>query len=360
MLGLSQHARNRNAKERPAMKPLRLAACMLIVAPMAAVAAPPIAFQTTFDSIGPAVQALPGPGGRTIHFADTGEAGWRPVLYIGGTGTSARAFLMTGYLETLRRQLRLRLISVERNGFGDTAFDPGWGFTDYVAQVRAVLNHLRIGRFAMVAISGGGPYAGHIAASLPDRLISLHFAAALADVRGSGDALCKASPEAAAKALAPAVQNPQAWWAFPAASPTHAIPGFAERAQDEGARTFFIRGQMGDPRPEAAEMQRYCSDRLPDLRAVRAPVFTYYGSADPLVVPENGAHWRAAIAGPATARSYPGEGHDVQYRHWDQILIDLAGYGPRELVCRAGKSVLTATPRLDEPRGLCLWRTARR
>jgi len=89
------------------------------------VPAPPVLFQTQFDPLGPAVQALPGTNKRTVHFTDTGETGWRPVLFLGGTGTSARAFLMTGYLETLRRQLHLRFISVERNGFGAPPSDFG-------------------------------------------------------------------------------------------------------------------------------------------------------------------------------------------------------------------------------------------
>jgi len=29
----------------------------------------------------------------------------------------------------------------------------------------------------------------------------------------------------------------------------------------------------------------------------------------------------------AALRGYPGEGHDVQYRHWEQILRDVAGVG---------------------------------
>ncbi|KUR78748.1 alpha/beta fold hydrolase [Novosphingobium sp. Fuku2-ISO-50] len=355
------------------MKRLALTAFALaaIPAPNSAIAepssvpAPPAHFQAQFDTLGPVVQALPGPKGRTVHFADTGEAGWRPVLFLGGTGTSARAFLMTGYLETLRRQLHLRFISVERNGFGDTAYDPAWGYDDYVGEVRAVLDHLGVARFAMVAISGGGPYAGHIAAAMPDRLISLHFAAALANVRSAGLDTCQAPLADAAKGLAGTVQNPQKWWSYPPSSPTHRIPGFSDRAFDEGARAFFIRGQMGDATPEAAEMHRYCDPALPDLKAVKAPVYTYYGESDPLVVPANGAFWRRAVGGPATTRAYPGEGHDVQYRHWDQVLIDMAGFGSRELVCEGASARLLpaaaarravaagATP------GLCLWGKAK-
>lgn len=319
--------------------------------------APPVRFQTRFDPMGPAVVALPGPAGRTLHYADTGEPGWRPVLFLGGTGTSVRAMLMTGYLETLRRQLRLRFITVERNGFGDTAFDPAWTLGDYARDVRTVLDHLHIARFGMVAISGGGPYAAHIAAAMPERLISLHFAAALADAPVGDGADCKADLDQLAHALAPTIDNPESWWAYPSQSPTHAIPGFSERAYDEGARTFFIRGQMGGARPEAAELLRYCHaalDTLP-LDRVKAPTFTYYGLADRTVTPANARFWQTHLGGPVTARAYPGEGHDVQYRHWDQVLIDLAGLGSRTLVCTKGRSRLVPAKEAKANLGLCLW-----
>jgi pimeloyl-ACP methyl ester carboxylesterase len=331
------------------------------VAQPTSVPTPPATFQTSFDDLGPQVQTLSGPGGRAVHFADTGEAGWRPVLFLGGTGTSARAFLMTGFVDTLRRQLHLRFISVERNGFGDTPYDPAWTYDDYVSEVRAVLGHLAIARFAMVAISGGGPYAGHIAAAMPERLISLHFAAALANVRAPAPGLCEAPLARTARGLADTVQNPQAWWDYPPTSPTHRIPGFSDRAYDEGARAFFIRGQKGDPLPEAAEMRRYCDPGLPPLGAVKAPLFTYYGGADTLVVPANGAWWRTSTGGPTTERAYPGESHDVQYRHWDQVLIDLAGFGSSELVCRNRKAALMPAAAVAHAiaggakRGLCLW-----
>jgi pimeloyl-ACP methyl ester carboxylesterase len=241
-------------------------------------------------------------------------------------------------------------------------FDPGWTLADYAGDVRAVLDHLGVARFAMVAISGGGPYAAHVAAAMPDRIVSLHFAAALADVTAGGAERCAAPPEALTQALTATVDNPQRWWAFPANSPTRAISGFADRAYDEGARAFFIRGQMGDARPEVAEMQRYCTAHLADLplKRVMAPVFTYYGTADPLVPPANAGRWRSWLGGPVMARSYPGAAHDVQYRHWDQVLIDLsglAGTGPkaRTLVCSGGKARLVVMPSAKSTIGLCLW-----
>ena len=53
--------------------------------------AQPIAFPDQFDPIGTPLQSLQTREGRTVHFTDTGEAGWTPMLFIGGVGTSARA-----------------------------------------------------------------------------------------------------------------------------------------------------------------------------------------------------------------------------------------------------------------------------
>lgn len=344
---------------------LALAASAL--APSGAWAEPPTIAKvgelpSAFDDIGPAVQALKGPGGRTIHFADTGEAGFRPVLFVGGTGTSARAFGMTEFLKTMRVQLKLRLITVERNGFGDTALTPGWGYGDYAGEVKAVLDHLGVQRFSGVAISGGGPYMAQVAALMPQRVISLHLLAAATE-RPAGDSVCKLAPEQLAAALKPQVQNPQAWWAFPKDSPTHAIPGFADRAYEEGARTFFIRGQMGDSAPEAAEVMRYCGP-LADLSQVKAPAYVYQGTADTQVGMESARTWQARLPNLAAMRVYEGEGHDVQYRHWDQLLLDAAGHGDLTAVCVKGRSQALPKAQADKALkagaslGVCAWAKA--
>ena len=71
-------------------------------------------------------------------------------------------------------------VSVERNGFGMTPFDPALGYEDAVDDVLGVLDALAIRRFAVVAISGGAPYGAALAARVPHRVLSLHLAAAVA------------------------------------------------------------------------------------------------------------------------------------------------------------------------------------
>lgn len=62
--------------------------------------------------------------GRTVHYIDEGEPGWHTVLFLGGAGTSVRAFGLLEFARSLRQQLRIRVVSVERNGLGQTRFDP--------------------------------------------------------------------------------------------------------------------------------------------------------------------------------------------------------------------------------------------
>jgi pimeloyl-ACP methyl ester carboxylesterase len=321
--------------------------------------AQPITFPDHFDPIGTPVSSLETREGRTVHYTDTGEAGWRPMLFIGGVGTSARAPELVAFLDTLRRRLKVRIVAVERNGLGDTAFDPAWTFADYTSEVQQVLKRLGIGKFALVAISGGGAYAGHIAAAMPARITSWHMLAAIASVPADNP-VCRADPAALETGLARQVGAPRVFWAMPPDGVIAKVPGFADRAADEGAHAYFIAGQNGDARGVAREYRRFCDAPAP-VTAFPAPAYFTYGEADPLVPPAQGEYWAAKVAGKVTFRRYPGEGHDVQYRHWDQVLFDVAGHGGETLVCRKGrtrlvKGVLQASslPKGTTP-GLCAW-----
>ncbi|MFE2987292.1 alpha/beta fold hydrolase [Streptomyces sp. NPDC059262] len=290
--------------------------------------------QNTFDLLGPDVRAAKLPSGRTAHYTDSGPRDGVPVLYIGGTGTSARAVHMTDFFRTTRADLGLRLISVERNGFGDTAYDPALGEADFARDALDVLDRLGVEKFRIVAISGGGPYAAELAARAPGRVSALHLAAALPPY-GEKPAYCAMSDDALAVVLKDSITDPRKWWAFPDDSPVKSIPGFADTAYEDGARTYNQRGQQADPAPQVHEQRLYCERPGPDLSKLTAPVHLYGGDKDTTVPPATLATWRQQFsADRVTVRTYADSAHDVQYRHWDQILVDLAGHGDRTVVCR--------------------------
>lgn len=319
----------------------------------------PIVFPDQFDSIGTPVQSLTSKEGRKIHFTDTGENGWKPVLFIGGVGTSGRAPELVAFLDTMRKRLKIRIIAVERNGLGDTAFDPAWTFANYNSEVAQVLDHLGIDRFSLVAISGGGYYAGHIVEAMPKRVASWHMLAAVASAAANVER-CKADEATFAAQLGPQVAAPRVWWEMPRDGVASKVRGFDDRTADEGARAFFIAGQHGDARGVAREYKRFC-DPAADVSAYSGPSWFYYGEADPAVPPAQGRYWASKVKGRVTFRSYPGEGHDVQYRHWDQVMVDIAGFGDSTLVCDNGRAHLvkgTVDPgKLPKGRtlGVCAW-----
>ncbi|MFE0131902.1 alpha/beta fold hydrolase [Streptomyces sp. NPDC059037] len=317
--------------------------------------------QDAFDSLGPEVHAAKLANGRTAHYSDSGSKDGKPVLYIGGTGTSARAAHMTDYFRTTRENLGLRIISVERNGFGDTEFDKGLGKADFAKDALEVLDRLKIDDVSVVAISGGGPYAAGLAARAPGRISALHLAAALPPY-GAKPAYCAMSDEALAAALKDSIKDPRTWWAFPDDSPVKSIPGFADTAYEEGARTYNQRGQQADPAPQVHEQKLYCERPGPDLAKLDAPVYLYGGKKDTTVPPATLKTWQEALPGTAKVRTYADSGHDVQYRHWDQILVDLAGQGERTVICRGKQTKVPYAKEADRlvaegkaTLGSCAW-----
>lgn len=267
----------------------------------------------------PGARTLDAGDGPAVHYVDTGEADFSPVVFLGGVGTSAGALWLTEPCAPGQRaRLRLRLVSVERNGFGDTPLAAGAGFTEAVDDVLAVLDALRIDRFSVVAISGGGPYAARLIERVPERVVSVHLAAATS----GGELLAGGAAAAMLADLESIAADPEGFWDYPAESPVGSIPGFVAACHEEGRRA------LGDPRRAAAalrhELNLLCSEELPDLRALAAPAFLYWGAHDELVPVEQARAWQAALGRNVTVRVYADAGHDVQYLHWNDVLADLA------------------------------------
>ena len=306
----------------------------------------PIEVQNEFDAMGPAMRTWVDGNGKTLHYLDEGPRDGLPVLLVGGNGTSGRVLALTDYLRSLREQLGLRFITLERNGFGQTDFDPAGTYQTYADEVKALLDHLRVKRFSLVAISGGGPYVAQIASSLAPQVRSVHMAAAFSQTEGviAPPARCSLSDEQVAQAyLAGHYDVPSVWWDLGPNTAVHKIHGFLDEAADEGARFYYAKGVTGfDMKPLTHELRLYCEQPVADLSAVYAPVFLYYGLADTTVTPAHADFWKGRFPNVAATRLYPGEGHDVQYRHWGQILADLAYQGQRVLLCSRARSQLVA------------------
>jgi pimeloyl-ACP methyl ester carboxylesterase len=311
-----------------------------------------------FDSLGPTVQQLENADGRRIHYIDDGDDQGVPVVFTGGLGTSVRAIRLLDFLRTLRQQLAIRMITVERNGFGQTEYYPSLDMASYAEDVELVLDHLGIDKFILFGISGGGPYTSKIASRNNDRLISIHMAAT-SPLIGQAD-WCEAG--GGISAYRDLLAYPMQFFGFPSSSPMHQVEGFQDTAFDEAARAHNLRGQGADPTPLDHETLLYCKQGVIDTSQVDADLYVYKGLADALLKTEQDDQWQTSYPkAKVVVRRYPGEGHDVQYRHLDQVLLDMAGYGPQILVCKAGSNQLVPPSEIKQSLaggatfGLCIW-----
>ncbi|NVM99892.1 alpha/beta fold hydrolase [Arthrobacter sp. SDTb3-6] len=310
--------------------------------------------QTSFDALGPEVRTLQTASGRTVNYIDEGEPEWQPLVFLGGAGTTVRAFRLLEFARTLREELGVRIISVERNGLGGTAFDPAVGHEEYADDVWSVLDSLAVENVSVVAISGGGPYAAWLAAARPDRVRSLHLACAYSDKLAGAQVTFNVGQIAA---------NPVTWWTFPPESSVHRIPGFADSVIEEAVRGMFARGRDTPPDGLQHAFDLYQEVVLPDLSTMPTPSFLYWGADDALVPQAHMDRWRSWLPNVACERVYEGEGHDVQYRHWDQILVDVSFLGEREIVSAHGETLLATPQRAAELRaagamaGMAAWST---
>jgi pimeloyl-ACP methyl ester carboxylesterase len=159
------------------------------------------------------------------------------------------------------------------------------------------------------------------------------------------------------------LRYPMQFFGFPEDSPAHRVEGFQDTAYEEAARAHNLRGQKADPEPLNHETGLYCSEPNIDTSMVKAPVYIYHGLADSVLAGVDPEAWNDAYpASDVTLRLYPGEGHDVQYRHLDQILLDIAGFANDTLVCIDGDEQRVPNHEVEQAvsggatLGLCAWR----
>ncbi len=114
--------------------------------------------------------------GRMLGYAEYGSGEGTPLFYFHGY---PGARLEAGFLAKAAAQAGLRLIGVDRPGMGLSSFQAGRHLLDWPEDVAALAQHLAIDRFAVVGVSGGGPYALACAYKIPDRLTACGIVAGM-------------------------------------------------------------------------------------------------------------------------------------------------------------------------------------
>jgi len=118
-----------------------------------------------------------------LGYAEWGDRGGRPLLYFHGWPGSR----LEGRLgDEAARTEGVRLIAVDRPGMGLSDYEAGRTFVDWPDDVLELIAALGLERFAVLGISGGGPYAVVCASKLPTQVTRAGIVSSLAPLDVSG------------------------------------------------------------------------------------------------------------------------------------------------------------------------------
>lgn len=119
--------------------------------------------------------------GRTIAYTDVGEPGGFVVMYFHGAPSSRLDLAAVG-LEPALIDRGVRVVSADRPGYGGSSPLPGRTMDQWPPDVETLADHLGIGRFAVIGMSSGGPYAVACAALLGSRVVGCGVVAGVTDM----------------------------------------------------------------------------------------------------------------------------------------------------------------------------------
>jgi pimeloyl-ACP methyl ester carboxylesterase len=119
---------------------------------------------------------------RHLGFAEYGAATGKPIFWFHGTPGARRQ--IPADVRVAATERNVRLIAIERPGVGLSTPHLYRAIGEWARDVEEFANTLAIDRFALVGMSGGGPYVLACAASMPQRVVAGAVLGGVAPSRG--------------------------------------------------------------------------------------------------------------------------------------------------------------------------------
>ena len=272
--------------------------------------------------------------GRTLGFAQYGDPKGKPIFYFHGWPASR---LSAEIYDDLAKKLHIRIIAPDRPGFGRSEYQKNRRLIDWPDDVVALADHLNIKKFAVMGVSGGGPYAAACAYKIPERITSVGIIVGLSPIYGpeSLEGVLWVSKIGWANfGKYPWMRKGSAFFRFlnaryvPSLGLHRFLWGRADRKlfadpklrarSAETTREAFRAGYKG---PEL-DLKLYTTDWRFDLRNIRSKVFLWYGQDDENVSLNMGKYYASQIP-KSKLTVYPDEGHLISITHAEKILKTL-------------------------------------
>jgi pimeloyl-ACP methyl ester carboxylesterase len=268
--------------------------------------------------------------GRTLGYAEYGATDGKPVFVFHGSPGS-RVQVRAAHGPALARGIRI--IAPDRPGLGLSTRLPGREIADWPSDVRELADALGIARFAVIGISGGGPYVAACAWGLPERVTRAGIISGVTPPSPESP-LCSGLRRRERLVVDLGLRTP---WLMRAVMTSAAAPcrHWTERIYERVRALASPADRAILDRPEVAECLiaamkeafrqggRGPADELLLLarpwtfppEEIRVPVRLWYGEADAIVPVAMGRYLASTIPG-CRAEFIPGAGH---YLVFDRI-----------------------------------------
>lgn len=275
---------------------------------------------------------------RRIGFAEFGSAVGRPVFWLHGTPGARRQ------IPTEARQYAaehgIRLLGLDRPGVGSSTPHRYNSVSEFPADLIAVADAMGIDQFAVIGLSGGGPFTLATAYAHPDRVVAAGILGGVAPTVGP-DAISGGAMRLGT-ALAPLVSvagvpigrviSSVLGVARPIAEPAISIYGRLSPQADRELlarpefRAMFLDDLLhgGSRRMEApfADVLAFSRDWGFSVGDVTVPVRWWHGDADHIIPFAHGAHVVSRLPD-AKLYELPGESHLSTLNMATDILEEL-------------------------------------
>jgi pimeloyl-ACP methyl ester carboxylesterase len=265
---------------------LSLWACLIVCAP-------------TYAAEGSASGRYAELPGVKLWFTDTGGSGTPIVLLHANTGTSASwepqaaAFAREGY----------RAIAFDRRGWGRSMADPATGPQpgSVAGDLDALADHLKLDKFHLVGVAGGGFVSLDYAAWHPERLRSLVVAAS------TGQFAEKEMRDMTARVEIPELRKLAA---------VYREVGPSYRGADPEGTKRWIEIDEHAQQPGAPSQPLRMPNTFAKLAAITMPILVMAADADLLAPPALMRTWAAHLKNHEFA-VVPDSGHAISWEHPD-------------------------------------------
>ncbi|MCA1671930.1 MAG: alpha/beta hydrolase [Actinobacteria bacterium] len=276
--------------------------------------------------------------GRSLAYAEWGDLKGLPVFFFHGSPGS-RLFCPK---ESVTAACRVRLITVDRPGYGRSDLHPGRNMLDWPDDVAALADALAIEEFAITGHSSGGPYALACALKLAGRVTAVGLVSTVVPLDEIPEAqgwlgdeerhlvdVARRDPDQAAKSIAESAQwlleNPELFLEAPRPEPDKRL------LADPEVRTMFV-----EMLQEAVRngVDGYVWDEIVErnpwgfsLEDIEMKVHIWHGDEDQYIPRAHVESMANLIPNPHPT-FYAAQAHGVVITRWNEILTQLASSRP--------------------------------